>query len=98
MTTRRQLLKVKVGIHSWFTVALILSLSRDFLRQKSRRSRYKHGTGEMDCTDECRLGRRGKDNCSYSKKICGRLQELTKYRDLRLLPALRFPTNENACR
>ena len=69
MTTRRQLLKVKVRIHPSFVFALILSSPRDFQRQRSRRLRYVHDVGNVDLINEHWLGRRGEDSCSYSTGI-----------------------------
>jgi len=95
MTTRRQLLKVKVRIHPSAFV-LISSSSRDSQRQRSRRSRYKRNADEMNNVDEYHLGCRRKDNCSYLTGM-NPLQKLIRCRGLRSLLDSRFQINGNVC-
>lgn len=51
---------------------------------------------EVNSIDEYYLGRCRKNSCSYLVGI-DPLQGLTRYRDLRSLPVLRFQTSGSAC-
>ena len=74
MTTRRQLLKVKVSACALLTFFPILHAPRGFQRQRSRKSRYMRCAIEIDRIDKHLLGCRCKN---YSP--CLRIMRLSAF-------------------
>ena len=78
MTTRRQLLKVKVSARPLPTHCLILGAPRDFQRQRSKKSRYVGYADRVDRADGYCLGCRGKNHGSCLRRIYPTLTHKTQ--------------------